>query len=100
MVDSVNSNPARLRPMGLETGNSKSGGPTAAHSDQPVNALDKVALSTTVSVLLAEGLAEKGPAFDVERVADIKQAVAEGRYPINPDRIVESLFQDYDAMMR
>ena len=56
--------------------------------------------SDAMSVQLAESLAEKGPHFDVERVDRIKQAVAEGRYPIDPQRIADSIFQDYAALSR
>jgi len=53
-----------------------------------------------MSVQLAESSAEKGPHFDVERVDRIKQAVAEGRYPIDRQRIADSIFQDYAALSR
>lgn len=100
MVDSVNTaNTARLRAQSYQTeGPAK--GPQVPSSGQPIGAVDRVALSDTVSVHLSEALAEKGPPFDLEKVARIKQAVADGNYPIDAARITDSIFQDYAAMTR
>jgi negative regulator of flagellin synthesis FlgM len=105
MVESVSNTLAgRLRMPSLGEGAGKTAGASAAPqggpSAAPVGAVDAVELRQAMSVQLAESLAEKGPHFDVERVDRIKQAVAEGRYPIDPQRIADSIFQDYAALSR
>ena len=49
---------------------------------------------------MAERLADAGPPFDAARVTRIKQAVADGQYPVDAQRITDSIFQDYSALMR
>ena len=39
----------------------------------------------------AAELAAKGPPIDADKVAAIKAAIAEGRYPIEPARIAEGM---------
>jgi len=100
MVESVNSSLAartRLQTSYADTAVTKQAQP--ASNTAPINSVDKVVLSDSVSVQLAESLAQKGPPFDLERVSRIKQAVAEGRYPVDPQRITDSIFQDYSALL-
>lgn len=100
MVDSVHtSGAARLRPQSTQT-QQVGNGPQASHHDNPVSAADSVALSDMASMQMAETLAAKGPPFDAARVNRIKQAVADGNYPVNPARIADVIFQDYSALMR
>ena len=37
--------------------------------------------------------------MDIERVAEIKQAIAEGRFKINPERIADGLLQSVHDML-
>lgn len=100
MVDAVNSsNAARLRLMSVQT-DSMAQGVGNARQGQPVNAPDKVRQGDSASIQLVQNLAEKGPPFDVERVSRIKEALAEGRYPVDAGAISDSIFQDYSALMR
>ncbi|MBI4983842.1 MAG: flagellar biosynthesis anti-sigma factor FlgM [Rhodocyclales bacterium] len=39
------------------------------------------------------------PAFNAERVAEIKQAIAEGRFKINPERIADGLLDNVRQML-
>lgn len=101
MVDPVlPSNIAKLR---LTSGPSErplreaSAAPT---SDQPVKATDGVNLSDAASMKLATELTQKGPPLDAEKVNRIKDAVAQGSYPLDFQRLSESIFQDYSAMTR
>lgn len=55
---------------------------------------DSVTLSATAQTLPAE-LKDAGPPMDLESVKRIKDAIAEGKYPIDLEKITESLFQDY-----
>jgi negative regulator of flagellin synthesis FlgM len=59
---------------------------------------DSVTLSAAAQALPAE-LKEAGPPMDLELVKRIKDAIAEGKYPIDLEKITESLFQDYLELM-
>lgn len=65
----------------------KAGGMKAASGDV-------LSLSRTAQSLPAE-LAESGPPMDLEIVKRIKEAIAEGKYPIDLEAITDSLFQDF-----
>jgi negative regulator of flagellin synthesis FlgM len=39
------------------------------------------------------------PAVDAQRVAEIKQAIAQGRFTINPDRIAAGLLESVSQML-
>ena len=57
-------------------------------------------LSSSASVGVIDKMVEQGPPFDAERVSRIKEAVANGNYPVDAKRIADSIFQDYSAMTR
>ncbi|WP_417726995.1 flagellar biosynthesis anti-sigma factor FlgM [Roseovarius sp.] len=100
MVDSVNSSHAarpRLMPVSTE---SAPGGASGTRAHQPVSSVDSVKLSTSASIGVIERMVEQGPPFDAERVTRIKDAVANGNYPVDAKRIADSIFQDYSAMTR
>jgi len=100
MVDPINiSNPARLRPNPVQPEGSATAH-VASPSGQPVESIDQVRLSDTASIKMAERLTEAGPPLDTERVTRLKQAVADGHYPVDAQRITDSIFQDYSALMR
>jgi negative regulator of flagellin synthesis FlgM len=100
MVDSVNSsNSAKLRLQSVQTGGSTVG-KNASASMGNVKAIDNTRLSDQASVQMIKTLAENGPPFDAANVNRIKQALSEGNYPVDPQRITDSIFQDYSAMMR
>lgn len=100
MVDSVNSsNGAKLRLQSVQTGGTKIGSNAAANTGA-IRAVDTARLSDSASVDMVKTLAANGPPFDAENVIRIKQAISEGRYPLDPQRITDSIFQDYSALMR
>lgn len=55
---------------------------------------DSVSLSAAAQSMPAE-LKDPSPPMDMEIVKRIKDAIAEGKYPIDLEKITESLFQDY-----
>lgn len=55
---------------------------------------DSISLSAAAQSMPAE-LKASGPPMDLEIVKRIKDAIAEGKYPIDLEKITESLFQDY-----
>lgn len=55
---------------------------------KPENTSDDVRLSSLASQLLAS---ESAASFDAARVAEIKQAISEGKFSINADAIADRL---------
>lgn len=105
MVDSVNNQlSARMRQPLSSTDtagpNKASGGAARTAVGTPVGAVDQVVLSDQVSNLQVQEMVQKGPPFDLERVTRIREAVAEGRYPVDSSAITEALFEDYHALSR
>jgi negative regulator of flagellin synthesis FlgM len=102
MVDSVNTSlGARARLQRIQAdGVEKTGAKTTAGAAAPaVASVDSVSLSEAGASQVGETLAAKGPPFDLELVAKIKQAIEDGRYPIDAQRITDSLFEGYNDMM-
>lgn len=44
-------------------------------------------------------LQQGGAAFDAQRVAEIRQAIAEGRFQVNPERIADGLVDSVREML-
>ena len=59
---------------------------------------DMATLSDSAARQIGRTLAAKDPPFDLETVARIKEAIAEGRYPIDTKAISESLFAGFSDM--
>ncbi len=100
MVDSINNSMAarvRLQPTATDAANPSTAGATQAgrSNNAPVSAVDQVVLSGQIGSTQINDLVEKGPPFDIERVSRIREAVSEGRYPVDASRIAEAMFQDF-----
>jgi negative regulator of flagellin synthesis FlgM len=62
---------------------------------------DRVQLSLLSSQLLAiESSMADTPVVDSARVAEIRQAIAEGRFRVNPDAVAERLLQTARELLR
>lgn len=100
MVDLItpsNIRPRILRP-GEDLGQPVAGsGKAQANGATPAVSGDTLTLSASATAL-PEGLGG-GPPIDLESVKRIKEAIAEGKYPIDLDKITESLFQDFTQLM-
>jgi negative regulator of flagellin synthesis FlgM len=72
---------------------SSSGQAESSERSAPVRQEDTIALSQIDQKVKAE------PDFDRAKVEAIKQAIAEGQYPLNPKRIAES-FVALERMIR
>ena len=72
---------------------------TGAASQKPAGApaADRVDISTA-SARLHEASAGSAP-VDAQRVAEIKQAISEGRFKINPERIADGLLASVSEML-
>jgi negative regulator of flagellin synthesis FlgM len=85
------------------TGNEAAGRtkPAAQGNQRTVaSAADQVDLSS-MSTRLQDASAAIGdaPAVDAARVAEIKQAISEGRFQINPERIADGLLESVRQML-
>lgn len=98
MVDPISTSVARPRisrpgeDAGLPVQGSAVGVPSTAVQTQTA-AGDSVTLSPTAQALPEE--LKGGPPVDLTIVTKIKEAIAEGRYPIDLEAITESLFENY-----
>ena len=83
----------------IGTGSSRSG--KGAASTPASGGGDRVQLSPLSSQLQAieSGMADT-PVVDSARVADIKQAIAEGRFKVNPDAVADHLLQTARELLR
>ncbi|MEC8628650.1 MAG: flagellar biosynthesis anti-sigma factor FlgM [Pseudomonadota bacterium] len=98
MVDSVSNpgNRVRLHKVGTDATNTAGKGAQGSGNvagTSPTTATDDVSLSQAAQTL-PSGL-DVGPPFDLELVSRIKKEIAEGRYPIDYERITDSLFESY-----
>jgi len=93
--------PASLPPSGdrprVKDGQQESGSSTA-RSENPAPT-DTVSL-TDVGMRLAEvgRVLESAPVVDVQRVNEVKQAVSEGRYQVDPARVADKLLAFENAL--
>lgn len=89
----------RLADIAAEPGRSETrsaGGPDLP--DVPPTG-DQVMLSDSAALTMGDTLAAKNPPFDLQTVTRIKEAIAEGRYPIDTKAIAESLFAGFSEMI-
>lgn len=103
MVEPVNTSPvARMRLQATEQSRTSDTGRAGKTGAQvaAVSATDQVSLSSTESVQVAKELAQADPPFEIDTIKKIKTAIREGRYPIDLDKITESLFQGYQDMLQ
>ena len=73
---------------------------SAATVSPPVQG-SQVQLSAQATALLgAESVIKDSPVSDANRVAEIKQAIAEGRFSINPEKVADSLLTSVRQMLQ
>jgi negative regulator of flagellin synthesis FlgM len=79
-------------------GRAKAAAP-AAQTPAP-QAGDKVALSSLSAALQqASALSAQDQVVDAAKVAEIKQAIAEGRFQVNPDHVADGLLESVREML-
>jgi negative regulator of flagellin synthesis FlgM len=101
MVDSINPSLARARiqkTQGDTPAPSGSKGAASAGSVGATAATDSVSLSAAAAQK-PTSVDETNPPFDVEAVKRIKAAISSGNYPVDLDRITDSLFEGYRELM-
>ncbi|MBO6867910.1 MAG: flagellar biosynthesis anti-sigma factor FlgM [Pseudomonadota bacterium] len=104
MVDSINTSlsaRARLQQVKADATDRAGISPAGAGAGSvlPAGDADSVTLSQAASLQVGETLAAKGPPFDLELVAKIKEAIEAGRYPVDAQAITDSLFEGYTDMI-
>jgi negative regulator of flagellin synthesis FlgM len=62
-------------------------------------ASEQVDLSSLAARLQDAGATADAPAVDAARVSEIKQAISEGRFQINPERIADGLLDSVREML-
>lgn len=102
VIDSNNgikpgSNSGNSRPGGVAPRDTGAQSP-AGNSPRPASR-DSVELSAEAQSMnrLEENLAQL-PDVDAERVASLKQAIAEGRFEIDPERIAQNMLNQDDLL--
>jgi negative regulator of flagellin synthesis FlgM len=74
--------------------------PAEGNRKASASAGDKVDLSSLSARLQDAGAAAANvPEIDAARVAEIKQAISEGRFQINPERIADGLLENVRQML-
>lgn len=72
----------------------------AAPATQVASTAEKVELSSMSSSLAkAERAIAESPVVDSKRVAEIRQAIADGRFQINTERIADGLIDSVRALL-
>lgn len=94
----------KINPVLPSVANAPDGGrPRTAHSAVKHDATSsdaQVDLSSLSATLQEMGAAAAtGPVVDAERVAEIKQAIAEGRFKIDPERIADGVLSSVRQML-
>lgn len=98
-IDSSNK-PAATPSTPSAAGRARAGGQGGAASvASPANSGKASTEATLSGVQNVESLLASTPIVDTERVAEIKQAIAEGRFQINPERIADGLLQSVRDML-
>lgn len=70
-----------------------------AKSNASAAAGPQVELSSVATHLHAGQVGATSDTFNAEKVAEIRQAIAEGRFQINPDRIADGLINSVRDML-
>lgn len=55
--------------------------------------------SATVVSTALHGVGGAEPAFDAQKVAEIRQAISEGRFEINPEKVADGLINSVREML-
>jgi negative regulator of flagellin synthesis FlgM len=73
---------------------------TAPAASQPSPAASEVQVSSLGAQIAGmEGVLSNTPVVDSKRVAEIKQAIAEGRFKIDPEKIADGLVDSVRQML-
>lgn len=97
-LDSVSAKGARTKPAAPNAPEAKA---PATPDAAPVSkgASDQVVLSQEAQTLgRLQAKINTSPDVDLEKVAEIRRAIAEGRFEINPERIAENMINQNELL--
>lgn len=97
-LDSVSAKGTRSKPTTSAAPEAKA--PAAAPAPTTGSkASDQVVLSEQAQTLgRLQGKIDSAPDVNLDKVAEIRRAIAEGRFEINPERIAENLLNQQDLL--
>jgi negative regulator of flagellin synthesis FlgM len=96
-LDSVGTKGTRSKPAAPSAPEAKTPAPDAAPAAK--GASDQVVLSQEAQTLgRLQAKINSSPDLDLEKVAEIRRAIAEGRFEINPERIAENMLNQDDLL--
>ena len=99
MIDQINKTLAKIDPQ-VNKNSKDSNNPKLENSSvvpTPADAIDSADLSKLAKLDNVSGLSSSAP-IDSEQVNEIKNAIANGDYPIDADRIADALMDFYKEM--
>lgn len=95
--NSINTNGPRGRNTGVAASGDKT--PVTEHPGKPANGKENVVLSQEAQNLnRLQAKISNMPDVDMNRVAAIKQAIAEGKFEINAERIAENMLNQDELL--
>lgn len=96
-LDSIGTKGARSKPATPSAPEAKTPAPDAAPAGK--GASDQVVLSQEAQTLgRLQAKINSSPDVDLDKVAEIRRAIAEGRFEINPERIAENMLNQNDLL--
>lgn len=98
-LDSVNAKGARSKPAATPAADAKSNDTKALQAATAKAPGDQVVLSQEAQTLgRLQSKIDSAPDVNLEKVAEIRRAIAEGRFEINPERIAENMLNQNDLL--
>lgn len=96
-LDTVGTKGARSKPAAPSAPEAKAPATEAAPAGK--SARDQVVLSQEAQTLgRVQAKINSSPDVDLDKVAEIRRAIAEGRFEINPERIAENMLNQDDLL--
>lgn len=96
-LDTVGPKGARSKPAAPSVPETKAPAPDATQAGKIAS--DQVVLSQEAQTLgRLQAKINTAPDIDLEKVAEIRRAIAEGRFEINPERIAENMLNQNDLL--
>ncbi len=98
-LDSVSAKGTRSKPAASPSADAKAAETKATAAPAGKSAGDQVVLSQEAQTLgRLQSKIESSPDVNLEKVAEIRRAIAEGRFEINADRIAENMLKQNDLL--
>jgi negative regulator of flagellin synthesis FlgM len=88
-----------VSPLGSATNDARTRATPGAKQNTPQQSGAEVSLSSLSSKLQEIQASASADVVDIQRVSEIKQAIAEGRFKVNPERIADGLLSSVREML-